>query len=190
MTARYKLKLIWYGQVRHFEVTVNSSVPVSTYFSFFSCFLPLSLHLSLGNTFLHKLYGSHGHEILHTQLWQWHLAHIRASMFKCTCTQTDTSALWTDRRSDRERVEKKTRQNEIIKSAHFSSVSQHSLSLALVYRQSGITQTDIQTEQRESGDSGRKEDERAHFSSCPGTAENICGIFLLLVRHMRHIHTK
>lgn len=36
---------------------------------------------------------------------------------------------------------------------------------------------------------GREEDERVHFSSCPGTAENICSIFLLLVRHITRRHS-
>lgn len=54
-------------------------------------------------------------------------------------------------------------------------------------KDSGIPQTDSQTGQGAWGGSGRKEDERVHFSSCPGTAENICGIFLYLVEHMRHI---
>lgn len=118
-----------------------------------------------------------------TQLWRWHLAHIRACVHKCARTQTQSGALWIGKRSDCEdggKKDEKDWNNQIFTHSegrsrtHWQTVAFHRLT-----RRQG----------RKIGESGRTEDERVHFVSWSETAENICGIFLWRVESMRRLQS-
>lgn len=136
----------------------------------FSCsFCPgLSVCLWAAHSFITPD-GSRSHKILHTQLWQWHLAHGRARVPARRHTTVPFGQKEGQTQRVKERVEKKGKKEG-------NNLITH-ISFQLAQPQSDTCRDVPQTAWSKWKEKRMKE---AFFPSAPATAENIC-------RHMRHI---